>query len=152
MGQGRAGPKVGRRFRLCPAEEARGVQHRVPVGGPVRKDCHRGNVSHAVRRNVAPQVVIEPVEGESTLRRVVCSPSGVIAGLRQYGGPILQPVAQRRLGELALVLVGHRGEKGERAADDPHRVHLWRLNGIFSHLFSFHLHRVIMRLNLCGTG
>ena len=31
----RAGPQVGRRLGLCPAQEARGIQHRAPVGGTV---------------------------------------------------------------------------------------------------------------------
>ena len=80
-----------------------------------------------MRRNVALLVAIEPVEGESTPQRVVCSPSGFIAGPRRYGGPILQPVAQRRWGGLALVLVGYRGEKGVGAAEEPCQVYLWRL-------------------------
>ena len=72
-------------------------------------------------------VAIEPVEGESTARCVVRSPSGLIAGPRRYGGPILQLVAQRRWGELALVPVGHRGEEGEGAPEEPCQVYLWRL-------------------------
>ena len=80
-----------------------------------------------MRRNVALLVTIEPVEGESTSRRVGCSPSGLIADPRQYGGPSLQPVAQRRWGELALVPVGHQAKKGERAAEEPCQVYLWRL-------------------------
>jgi len=53
MGLGRAGPKVGCRFGLRSTEEARCVQHRVSVGGPVRQDSHRGDVVHAVRRYMA---------------------------------------------------------------------------------------------------
>ena len=67
------------------------------------QDSHGGDVVHAVRCNMALLAAIEPVEGESTPRRVVRSPSGLIAGPRRYGGPILQPVAQCRWGELALV-------------------------------------------------
>ena len=59
----------------------------------MRQDSHRGDVVHAVRRNMALLVAIEPVEGESTPRRVVCSPSSLIAGLCRYGGGILQPGA-----------------------------------------------------------
>ena len=73
-------PKVGCRFGLRSTEETRGVQHRVPVGGPVRQDSHCGDVVHTVRRNVALPVAIEPVEGESTPQRVVRPPSGLIAG------------------------------------------------------------------------
>ena len=93
----------------------------------MRHDSHHGDVVHAVRRDVALLVAIEPVKGESTPRRVICSPSGLIAGPRRYGGPILQPVAQRRWGELALVPVGYRGEEGEGAPEEPHQVYLWRL-------------------------
>ena len=118
---------MGRRFGLRSTEEARGVKYRVSAARPVRQDSHRGDVVHAVRRNVALLVAMEPVEGESTPRRVVCSQSGLIAGPRRYGGPILQPVAQRRWGELALVLVGHRGEEGEGAPEESRQVYLWRL-------------------------
>ena len=119
MGLGRAGPEVGCRFGLRPTKEARGVEHRVSVGGPVRQDSHRGDVVHAVRRNVALLVAIEPVEGESTPRRVVGPPSGLIAGPYWYGGLILQPVAERQWGQLAFVPVGQRGVKRERAAEEP---------------------------------
>ena len=70
---------------------------------------HRRDVVHAVRRYVALLVMIKPVEGESTSRCVVHSPLALIAGLCQYGSPILQPVAQRCSRQLALVPVGHRG-------------------------------------------
>ena len=39
----------------------------------------------------------------------------------------MQPVAQRRWGELALVPVGYRGEEGEGVREEPRQVHLWRL-------------------------
>ena len=93
----------------------------------MRQDNHRRDVLHAVRRNVALLLAIEPVEGESTPRLVVGSSSGLIAGPRRYGGPVLQPVAQRRWGELALVPVGYRGEKGDGAAEEPCHVYLWWL-------------------------
>ena len=93
----------------------------------MRQDNHRGDVVHAVRRNVALLVTIEPAEGESTPRRVVHSPLGLIASPRRYGGLALQLVAQRRWGELALVPVGHRGEEGEGAAEEPCQVHFRRL-------------------------
>ena len=93
----------------------------------MRHGSHRGDIVHAVRRNVAVLVTIEPVEGEATTRRVVSSPSGLIADPRRYGGLILQPVAQRRRGELALVLVSHQGEKGERAEEEPCQVDFRRL-------------------------
>ena len=54
--------------------------------------------------------------------------AGPTAGGRVLAmGPILQPVAQRCWGKLALVPVGHREEKGERAAEERSQVHLWRL-------------------------
>ena len=93
----------------------------------MHQDNHRGHVVHAVRRDAALLVAIEPVKVESTPRRVVCSPSGLIAGPRRYGGPILQPVAQPRWAELALVPVGHLGEEGEGAPEEPRQVYLWRL-------------------------
>ena len=91
------------------------------------QDSHRGDVVHAVRRNVALLVTIELVEGESTPRRVVHSPPGLIAGPCRIGGPSLQLVAQHRWGELALVPVGHRGEEGEGVPEEPCQVYLWRL-------------------------
>ena len=54
-------------------------------------------------------------------------PGVYLAGPCRYGGPILQPIAQRRWGELALVAVGHRGEEGEGAPEEPRQVYLWRL-------------------------
>ena len=80
---------------------------------------HRRDVVHAVRHYVALRVAIEPVEGESTPRCIVYSSPGLIAGPCRYGGPILQPVAQRCWGELSLVPVGHRGEEGEGAPEEP---------------------------------
>ena len=74
---------MGRRFGLRSIEEARGVQHRVPVGGPVGQDNHRGDVVHAVRCNVALLVTVEPVEGEATPRRVVYSPPSLIPDPRR---------------------------------------------------------------------
>ena len=62
-GRGRAGPKVGRRFGLHSTKEARGVQLRVLVGGPLPRDSHRGDVVHALRRNVAPLVTIGQLRG-----------------------------------------------------------------------------------------
>ena len=90
----------------------------------MRQDSHPGDVVHAVRRYVALLVAIEPVEGESTPRRVVFFPSRRPAPVWR---PDLQPVAQRRWGELALVPVGHRGEEGEGTPEEPHQVYLWRL-------------------------
>ena len=52
-----------------------------------------------------------PVEGEATPRCVVRPPTGLICDPCRNGGLILQPVAQRCGGKLALVPVGHRGEK-----------------------------------------
>ena len=49
----------------------------------MRPDSHRGDVVHAVRRNVALLVTVEPAEGEATTRRVVHSPSGLIADPRR---------------------------------------------------------------------
>ena len=74
---------MGRRFGLRSTQEARGVWHRVPVGGPVRHDNHRGDVVHAVRRNVALLVTVEQVEGEATPRHVVHYPSSLIADPRR---------------------------------------------------------------------
>ena len=33
----------------------------------MREDSHRGDVVHALRRNVAQLVTVEPVEGEATI-------------------------------------------------------------------------------------
>ena len=93
----------------------------------MRQDSHRGYVVHTVRRNGAWLVTIEPVEGEATTRCVVHSPPSLIADPRRNGGPNLPPVTDGRWGELALVPVGHRGEKGERAAEEPCQVDLRRL-------------------------
>ena len=86
VGLGRAGPKVGRRFWLCPTEEACGIQHRVVVGGPVRQDSHRGDVVYTVRRYMALLVTVEPVEGEATPRHVVRAPSSLISHPRRNRG------------------------------------------------------------------
>ena len=126
VGLGRAGPKVGGRFWLCPTEEACGVQHRVAVGGPVCQDNHRGDVVHAVRSYMALLVTVKPVEGEAP-RRVVRPPLRLISDPHRNRGSILQLVAQRRGGKPALVPVGPRGEKGEGAAEEPCEVHLWWL-------------------------
>ena len=91
----------------------------------MRPNNHRGYVVHAVRRNVALLVApVEPIEGKATARRVVCPPLGLIAGPRWYGGPIVQPAPRGRWGELALVPVVHRGEKGEGASQEPCQVYL----------------------------
>ena len=103
---------MGRRFWLCPAEEARGVHHRVTVGRSVRQDSHRWDVVRAVRQYMALLVTVEPVEGEATPRRVVRPPPSLIIDPCRNGGLIVQRVAWRCGGKLALVLVGHRG--GER--------------------------------------
>ena len=119
---------MGCRLWLCPTKEARGVQHRVTVGRPVHQDSHRWDVVHTVRRYMALLVAVEPVEGEATPRRVVCPPSSLISDRCRNGGLILQLVSQRCGGKLALVPVGHRGEKGEGAAEEPCEVHLqWLL-------------------------
>ena len=115
------------RFGVLPTEETHGVHYRVSVGGLARQDSHRWDVVHAVCRYVVLLFTIEPVKGESTPRCVVHSPSGLVAGPCWYGGPIVQLVAQRRWGQLALVPVGHRGEEGERAPEDPRHVDLQRL-------------------------
>ena len=91
------------------------------------QDSHRRNVVHAVRRDVALPVTIEPVEGEPSSRHVVHSPQALITGPRRSGGSVLQPAAQRRWGELTLVPLGHRGEEGEGAPEEPREVYLWRL-------------------------
>ena len=61
MGLSRAGPQVGRCLGLRSTEEARGIQHRVPVGGTVGQDSHRRDVVHTVRRDMALLVMIELV-------------------------------------------------------------------------------------------
>ena len=93
----------------------------------MRQDNHRGYVVHSVRRYMALLVTVEPVEGEATSRRVVCPPSSFISDPCRNRALILQLVAQRCGGDLALVPVGHRGEKGEGAAEEPCHVDLWRL-------------------------
>ena len=81
-----------------------------------------------MRRDVALLVLVEPVQGEPSARHIVHPPSGLIAGLCRDRGPILQPVAQRRCGELTLVTVGYRGEEGVQAPEEPCKVHLrWLL-------------------------
>ena len=80
------------------------------------QDSHCRDVVHAVRRYVALLVTIEPIVRESTSQCVVHSPSHLIAGPCRYGSPILQPVAQRRWGQLALVPVGHQGGGRRRGA------------------------------------
>ena len=112
---------------MCSTEEARSVQHRVSLRGPVRQDSHCGDVVHAVRSYMVLLVANKPLEGEPTPKRVVCYPSGLIAGRRRYGGLFVQPTAQCRWGELALVLVDHRGEKGLGAPEELCQVHLRRL-------------------------
>ena len=118
-GTGTSKPKGGAPFRAALHRGGTWCLAPYSVGGPVHRNSHCGDVVHAVRCNVALLVTIEPIEGEATTQRVVCCPSGLIAGPRRYGGPILQPVAQRCRGELALIPPGHRGEKGERAAEEP---------------------------------
>ena len=81
MGLALARPKVGCRFGPRSTKEARGVQYRVSVGRPVRQDYHRGDDVHAMRHDVALLVAVQPVKGESTPRRVVCSPLGLVAGI-----------------------------------------------------------------------
>ena len=49
----------------------------------MHQDSQCGDVVHAVRRNVAVLVTVEPVEREATTRRVVHSPSGLIADPRR---------------------------------------------------------------------
>ena len=94
---------MGHRFYFCPMEVARGVQHRVPVRGPVRRDGHRWDVVHAVRRYMVLLVSVKPVEGEANARRVVSPPTSLISDPRRNGGLLLQPFAQRSGGKLALV-------------------------------------------------
>ena len=69
-------------------------------------DGHGRDVVHAMRRDVALLVVVEPVQGEAPPWHEVYPPAGLVDGLRRYGGPVLQPVTQRRRGELALVAEG----------------------------------------------
>ena len=69
------------------------------------------DVVHAMRRDVALLVVVEPVQGEAPPWHEIYPPAGLVDGLRRYGGPALQPVTQRRRGELALVAEGHWGDK-----------------------------------------
>ena len=73
------------------------------------QDTHRRDVVHAVRRDVALLVLVEPVQGEPPARHIVHPTSGLIAGICRDRVPILQPVAQRRWGKLTLVTVGYRG-------------------------------------------
>ena len=73
-GTGPSRPEVGCPLGLHPTEETCCVQHRVSVGGPVGQGSHHRDVVHAVRRDLALLVTIEPVEGEPTSRHVVHSP------------------------------------------------------------------------------
>ena len=78
--------------------------------------------------DMAMLVTVEPVEEEATPWRVVCSPLSLISNPCRNGGLFLQPVAQGCRGKMALVPVGHRGEKGEGAAEEPCEIHLrWLL-------------------------
>ena len=82
----------------------------------MRQDIHRWDVVHAVRRYMALLVTVKLVEGEATSRRVVHPPTSLISDPRRNGGFILQLVARRCGGKLALVPVSYRGrkEKGRR--------------------------------------
>ena len=95
-----------------------------PCYDEVRQDSHSWDDVYAVRRYMVLRVTIKPVEGEATSRCVVGPPTSLISDPRRYGGLLLQPVAQRRGGKLALVLVGHQGEEREGAAEEPREVHL----------------------------
>ena len=75
------------------------------------QDGHGRDVVHAMRRDVALLVVVEPVQGEAPPWHEIYPPAGLVDGLRRYGGPVLQPVTQRRRGELTLVAEGHWGDK-----------------------------------------
>ena len=55
-------------------------------------------------------VTVKPVEGEATCRRVVGPLASLTSDPRRNGGLLLQPVAERCGGKLALVPVGQRGE------------------------------------------
>ena len=88
------------------------------------QDSHRWDVVHSVRRYMALLVTVELVEGEATPWRVVRAPLSLISDPCRDGGLSLSPVAQRCGGKLALVPVGHQGEKGEMAAEEPCEVHL----------------------------
>ena len=90
----------------------------------MRQDSHRWDVVHAVRRYMAPLVTVELVEGGGTPRRVTGPLASLISDPRRNGGLLLQPVAQRCGGKLALVPVRYRGEEGEGAAEEPREVHL----------------------------
>ena len=82
-------------------------------------NSHRWDVVHAVRRYMAQLVIVKLVEGEATSRCVVAPQTSLISYPRRNGGLLLQQVARRRGGKLALVLVGHQGEERERAAEEP---------------------------------
>ena len=84
----------------------------------MHQDSHRWDVVHAVRRYMALLVTVKLVEGEATPRCVVRPPLSLISDLRRNGGLILQPIAQRCGGKLALVPVGYLGEKGEGAVEE----------------------------------
>ena len=93
----------------------------------MRQDSYRWDGAHAVRRYMALLVTVKPVEGEATFQHIVSSPLSLISNLRRHGGLLLQLVAQRRGGNLALVPVGHRGKERVGAAEEPRQVHLWRI-------------------------
>ena len=81
-----------------------------------------------MRRYTALLIAVEPGKGEATPGRVVCPPTSLISDPRRNGGLLLQPVAQRRGGKLALVPVGYQGKEGEGAAEEPCEVYLqWLL-------------------------
>ena len=84
----------------------------------------RQDVVHTLRRYMALIVIVEPVEGGATPRRVLRRSSNRISDPCWNGGLILQPVAYHCGGKLTSVPVGHRGEKGEGAVEEPCEVHL----------------------------
>ena len=72
-----------------------------------------------MRRYMALPVTVKSVEGETTSRRVIGPPTSLTSDLHREGGLLLQLVAQRFGRKPALVLVGHRGEESEGAAEEP---------------------------------
>ena len=100
MGRGQADPRVGRRFSLLSDRRSDDRCARTVIVGMLSMQC---------AQYVALLVIVEPVEGQATLGRVVGNPTGLICDPCRKGELLSPPVAECCGGKLALVPVGYRG-------------------------------------------